>query len=67
MNKFNSLLNVIYLFNIRQGRCQKFVAHPTIQLFLKSLWLGSVNRRKSFELLNVLSYAFPPIAPFLLA
>ena len=34
------------------GNSRKFVESPTVQLFMKSLWLGTVNRRRALEWTN---------------
>ncbi|CBY43034.1 unnamed protein product, partial [Oikopleura dioica] len=49
------------------GDSQNFVAHSTIQMFLKSVWFGSVRNRSDITVANYLSYAFPMLSPLLLS
>ena len=49
------------------GDSQNFVAHSTIQMFLKSVWFGSVRNRSDITVANYLSYAFPMLSPVLLS
>ena len=39
------------------GHSKQFVAHSTVQLFMKSLWLGTLNHRRAFELTNYIRLA----------
>ncbi|CAG5088051.1 Oidioi.mRNA.OKI2018_I69.PAR.g11714.t1.cds [Oikopleura dioica] len=49
------------------GDSQNFVAHSTIQMFLKSVWFGSVRNRSDISMANYLSYCFPFLSPLLLS